>query len=299
MRILRSTALARLGVAAASVALVASVASCGGAPPKPASQPALVVVTGLYPLAQAVDQIGQGRARGENVVPTGTDPRTYRPDASAASKLSQAALVLLGPPGVQPAIDSAVAGSARQVVHVAPPTGGTYFWLDPAAMRSAVEQIASAMETADPRDAATFRSGAVAFRDTLGSTDIDYQSTLSTCPRRDVFVPDVAFAEMTRRYGLTLHVVAGVDQPQAAVVRSAVAAIQATATTTVFVETWGPQPAVRAAAAAAGVKVRYLDTLLGAPPGGWPRQATYVNLLEANLGALSSALGCPDQGAGA
>ena len=258
-----------------------------------------MVVTGLYPLAQAVEQIGQGRARAEDVVPAGADPRTYQPDASTKSKLSQAALIVLGPPGVQPAIDSAVAGSPHPVVHVAPPSGGTYFWLDPAAMRSAVAQIATAMEKADPRDAATFRSGAVAFAETLGSTDIDYQSTLSTCPRRDVFTPDVAFAEVTRRYGLTLHVVAGVDQPQAAVVRSAVAAIQATEATTLFVEPWAPQQTVRAAAAAAGVKVRTLDTLLGAPPGGWPRQATYINLLEANLGALASALGCPDQGAGA
>lgn len=299
MRVLRSSALRRLAVATVSVVLVTSVASCGTARPDAARQPALVVATGLYPLAQAVEQIGQGRARAEDVVPAGTDPRSYRPDASAASKLSRAALIVLGAAGIQPAIDSAVAGSPHPVVHVAPPSGGTYFWLDPAAMGSAVAQIASAMEKADPRDAATFRSGAVAFRETLRSTDIDYQSTLSTCPRRDVFVPDVAFADVTRRYGLTLHVVAGVDQPQAAVVRSAVAAIQATEATTVFVETWGPEQTARAAAAAAGVKVTTLDTLLGAPPGGWPRQATYINLLEANLGALASALGCPDQGAGA
>jgi len=299
LRVLRSTAPGRLAVAAASVVLVTSVASCGSARHNVASQPPLVVVTGLYPLAQAVEQIGQGRARAEDVVPAGSDPRTYEPDASAASKLSQAALVVLGPLGVQPAIDSAVAGSAHPVIHVAPPSGGTYYWLDPAAMRSAVAQIESAMEKADPRDAATFRSGAAAFRDALGSTDIDYQSTLSTCPRRDVFVPDVAFAGMARRYGLTLHVVAGVDQPPAAVIRSAVAEIQATEATTVFVETWAPQPRVTAAAAAAGVKVRTLDTLLGPPPGGWPPQATYINLLEANLGALASALGCPDQGAGA
>jgi ABC-type Zn uptake system ZnuABC Zn-binding protein ZnuA len=153
------------------------------------------------------------------------------------------------------------------------------------------------MERADPRDAGTFRSGAVAFEDTLDSTDIDYRSTLSTCPRRDVFAPDSAFAHTARRYGLTLHVVAGIDQPEATVVRSAAASIQESETTTVFVETWAPEQTVRAAAASAGVQVRTLDTLLGPPPRGWPRQATYVNLLESNLGALASALGC-DQGTG-
>lgn len=288
-----------LALVPAVVMVVLAATSCGPSHRSPAPPPGLVVATGLYPLAQAVDQIGQGRAAADGIVPAGSDPRTYRPDAGGVSKLAQAALILLGPAGVQPAVDSAAANAARPVVHVAASSGGTYFWLDPDAMRAAVPQIASAMEKADPRDAGTFRSGAVAFEDELRSTDYDYQSTLSTCPRRDVFVPDVAFAQTARRYGLTAHVVAGVDQPQAAVVRSAVAAIEAAGATTVFAETWTPDQTVRAAASAAGAKVRTLDTLLGAPAGGWPRQATYINLLEANLGALSSALGCPDAGTGA
>ena len=290
--------------AAGALVMLLAASSCGSGSPPRRSSPGLVVVTGLYPLAQAVEQIGQGRARAQDIVPAGTDPRSYQPGGAAVSVLSGATLVLLGPPGVQPGLDTAAAGSPPRVVHVAPPSGGTYFWLDPASMRAAVPQIAAAMEAADPGDAGTFRSGAVAFQDALGSTDIDYQSTISTCPRRDVFAPDAAFAQMARRYGLTLHVVSGVDQPQSSVigssvVRSAVAAIQAAGATTVFVETWAPEATVRAAAASAGAKVRTLDTLLGPPPGGWPRQATYINLLEANLGALSSALGCPDQGTGA
>lgn len=289
-----------LGSAAAALSLVVfALTSCGSPRPNGPPTPPLVVATGLYPLAQAVVQIGQGRARADDVVPVGADPLTYIPDPAARSELSQAALTLLGPTGFQPELDSSAAGSVRPVVHVAPASGGTYFWLDPAAMRQAVAKIASAMESADPRDAGTFRSGAVAFEDTLDSTDIDYQSTLSSCPRRDVFVPDSAFAQTARRYGLELHLVAGVDQPQSSVVRSAAAAIQATGATAVFVETWTTARATRAAAAAAGVRVLTLDTLVGPPPGGWPRQATYINLLESNLGALSSALGCPDQGTGA
>ncbi|HVA74126.1 MAG TPA: metal ABC transporter substrate-binding protein [Acidimicrobiales bacterium] len=290
----------RLKRFAAALMVSSLLASCGSSPPAPRnSVPGLVVVTGLYPLAQAVEQIGQGRARADNVVPPGQNPLSYQPGTAESAALSNSRLVVLGPTGLQPAIDSAAGSSPERVVHVAPPAGGTYYWLDPAAMRKAVPQIAAAMERADPRDAATFQAGARAFGDALGSTGIDYQSTISTCPRRDVFAPDVAFAQTARAYGLTFHVVAGVDQPQASVVRSAAAAIQASGATTVFVEPWVPQTTVRAAAAAAGVEVRALDTLVGPPAGGWPRQATYINLLEANLGALSSGLGCPSQGSGA
>lgn len=290
----------RIAAAVAVTLAVPGLASCGtGAPARRGSGPGLVAVTALYPLAQAVDQIGQGRAAGKDVVPPGENPLSYAPGGAESAELSDARLVVLGPIGFQPSVDAAVTSRSDRVVHVAAPSGGSYFWLDPAAMRKAVPEIAAAMERADPRDSSTFKAGAQAFEDALDSTGIDYQSTLSTCPRRDVFAPDSAFAQTARTYDLVFHVIGAVDQPQASVVRSAAAAIQATGTTTVFVEPWGPQVTVRAAATAAGAKVRSLDTLMGPPPGGWPRQATYLNLLEANLGALNSALGCPNQGTGA
>lgn len=290
----------RIAAAVTVILGVPALASCsGGAPAARRSGPELVVATALYPLAQAVDQIGQGRATAKDVVPGGDNPLSYTPGGAEAAELSNARLVVLGPTGFQPAIDAATNGGTDRVVHVAPASGGSYFWLDPAAMRKAVPAIAAAMERVDPRDSATFKAGARAFADALGSTGIDYQSTLSACPRRDVFAPDSAFAQTARAYGLVFHVIAAVDQPRASVIRSAASAIQASGTTTVFVEPWAPQDTVRAAAAAAGAKVRTLDTLTGPPAGGWPREATYLNLLEANLGALSSALGCPDQGAGA
>jgi hypothetical protein len=64
--------------------------------------------------------------------------------------------------------------------------------------------------------------------------------------------------------------------------------------TTAFSEPFTGQGTIRAVAAAAHLRVRSLDTLTGPPAGGWPRGATYINLLEANLGALNNALGCPN-----
>jgi zinc transport system substrate-binding protein len=283
------------GLAAAAMVT----AACGSSPNVRSGAPPLLVATGLYPLAQAVVQIGQGRARADDVVPDGADPRSYKPEPSTSASFSAAGLVVLGPAGFQPALDAAVASSGRPAIHVTAPAAGTYFWVDPAAMRDAVAQIADAMEKADPRDAATFRDGATAFEEALKSTDIDYQSTLATCPRRDVFAPDVAFAQTVSAYGLVFHEVGSVDLPERAAVATAAAEITATGTTTVFAEPWVSNTTLRAAAAASGVKVRTLDTLIGAPVDGWPAEASYLNLLEANLGALSSALGCPDLGSGA
>ena len=59
-----------------------------------------------------------------------------------------------------------------------------------------------------------------------------------------------------------------------------------------FGQTWTDDTGVRAVALSAGVGVKTLDTLLGAPAGGWPAHTGYVQLLEGNLGALDGALSC-------
>ncbi len=83
-----------------------------------------------------------------------------------------------------------------------------------------------------------------------------------------------------------------------AAIRNVANEVQTGGATTVFSEPWQPDGVVDAVATAAHVKVRLLDTLAGPPPGGWPRQADYINLMESDLGALSSALGCPNTATG-
>ena len=68
--------------------------------------------------------------------------------------------------------------------------------------------------------------------------------------------------------------------------------------TTLFSEPFVPSGTIQAVAAAAHVKVRVLDPLAGPPSGGWPHRVDYLQLMEANLGALNSALGCPDTSTG-
>ena len=110
---------------------------------------------------------------------------------------------------------------------------------------------------------------------------------------------DDAFAGMARRYGLTDEVVgtaAGPGGAGPAAVAAAAGRVRAAGVTTVFSEPFVPDGTIQAVAAAAHAKVRVLDPLTGAPPAGWPHQADYLRLMEANLGALNGALGCPDPG---
>ena len=279
-------------VAAVLPFCVIATIGCASSQGRPAtSAPALQVVTSAYPLAQAVASIGGGKVRVTDLIPQGSNPFTFRPDPNQISDVQRAGLFVFAGSSVQPGLESLLAVAANKV-DVSTATSQQYFWLDPVAMRAAIPAIETAMENADRGNAGTFRSGARDLELELGSTGIDYQSTLSTCPRRTVFAADNAFAYVAKSYDLDYSPLGASTAPEPGSVSSESASVRAAGATAVFAETWVADSTVNAVASSAGVKVRTLDTLLAPPPGGWPRQATYLNLLESNLGHLSDALGC-------
>jgi zinc transport system substrate-binding protein len=287
----RSAALARAGIGL--VSLASFVSACGGSGTSAPRAPILTVATGLYPLAQAVSEIGGSDVRVTDVVPPGSDPRTYRLSAAQVALVKSSSLVVDVGGGFQPHFEEAAAG-AKSVAAVAGEGSDQFPWLDPNQMLKTVATIASAMERADPEAVPVFRAGARDVSDSVASTGIDYQSTLSTCPRTTIFTPDRAFAAMARDYGLTDRVVTA--EPRS--VAEAASALASTSTTTVFQEPWTANDGIDELVTISHPKVRTLDTLTGPPRRGWPHGATYLGLMEANLGALSRALGCPDQSTG-
>jgi zinc transport system substrate-binding protein len=273
-------------------------ASAGGSTSGPKTPP-VEVVTGLYPLAQAVAAIGTNEVVVTDVVPSGVDPLTYQLTPAETATVHQAALAVVVGDGFQASMETAASGARaevalRQVVRTTDP----YVWLDPPVMHQAVDAIAAALARVDPAEAGHFREGATAFADEVDSTGIDYESTLSACPRQVIVTADGAFSAMAATYGLTDHVVGTASHPSAGAVSAAASAATAGSVTTAFEEPFAGSGTVEAVARAAHLKVRTLDPLAGPPPGGWPHSANYITLLESDLGTLNNALGCPDTSTG-
>lgn len=264
-------------------------------PSSVAGAPVLDVTTGLYPLGEAVQLIGQNKARVTDVVPDGSNPFTYALTASQTEAVHHSGLAVEVGGGFQPPFERAAAG-ARATVAVRPAVGGNggagdpYVWLDPAGMGRAVTTIAAAMERADPDAAPLFRRNATSLQAEISSLGIDYSSTLSACPGTVLVTPDDAFNSMAAAYGRRTVVVG--PAPSSAQVAAAARTVQQVTSTPVVTEPWVNDDGVAAVAAAAHVKLRTLDTLAAFPAGGWPSGADYFSLMEQNLGTLSSLLGC-------
>ena len=251
------------------------------------------MVTGVYPLAQAVQSIGQVDVSVIDLSMPGHDPATLSPTAAQARQVRSAGLVVEMGGGYQPALSRAAAGNPH-VVTLLPVLGGTdpAVWLDPAEMERAVPLIGGALIRADPAAAGDFRNGERDFAQILQSLDIDFMRSLSDCAARAVATPDGAFRPVAARYGFIDDVVTGSAEANPSAIGRDAAGIRAAGATTALTEPYADNAALRAAAEAAHVRIRSIDTLAGPPARGWPAGANYFALMEQDLSVLQGALQC-------
>jgi zinc transport system substrate-binding protein len=272
-------------------------AGCGGST-HTSSAPVISVVSGLWPLAQLAEAIGQGNVSVDDVVPPGSDPRTYVLTASDRARVRSAVVDLEIGGGFQPSFEAAAPG--RTVRLLPSPGASPYVWLDPYTMERTATVVARALERADPEADATFRTGLANVEAEIGTLDDDYQSTLSSCPDQKLVTVDDAFAGLHPRYPVTdIAITSGplTPTPSVATVRREVAAIRATGSDEVYNESWIPESDIIAATTVTRVKVGTLDTLEGPTTSvAWPYRSgqEYVSLMELNLSTISSALHCPN-----
>ncbi len=107
-------------------------------------------------------------------------------------------------------------------------------------MSRAVIVIGAALAAANPPAAGVYRKNAQGFAAEVRSTGIDYESTLSTCPRRTIATADGAFAAIARQYDLSDLILGAATNPSPAQVAKAAQQVTAAGLTTVFSEPFVP-----------------------------------------------------------
>jgi zinc transport system substrate-binding protein len=284
---------ARVGSAAAGISLLAAVlgAGCGTTH---VDAPVLTVVTSLYPLAQAVSEVGAAQVHVVDLATANVDPRTMTLSPEQVTEVHRAALVVDIGGGFQPSVE-AVARGAKRVLALLPALGGTdpYVWLDPSLMQRASTLVQDALTSAEPAAKAVFADGQEDLVAELSSLAIDFQNSLSDCPESTFVTSDGAFTRMATQYGVVDRAIGTSSDPDTAQVTTAAAAITSSHSVTAFEEPYVSNTFLSVAAQAAGVKVRTLNTIETPPASGSRAEVAYSNLMEDDLSAITSALQCP------
>jgi len=180
-------------------------------------------------------------------------------------------------------------------------TGGLdpHVWLDPVLMSQLVGEVERGLAAADPKGAGTYEKKAHALQDQLAALDARYRDRLTGCTRDLLVTSHEAFGYLANRYGLRQEGVAGLSpdtEPDPARLGDLAQLARNQGVTTVFTEeTVSPRIAQTLARDAGGLRTEVLSPLESLTKRERDDKADYFTLMDANLGKIATALGCPER----
>jgi zinc transport system substrate-binding protein len=268
--------------------LVFLAAGCGG---DAGSKHSHEIVAAFYPVAFAAEELARPGTDVVDLTPPGVEPHDLELKPSDVSKLKSAELVLLLGHGFQPQVESA-AGNGDRVVHLLDTPGlhlngsDPHVWLDPVRYGLLVRHIATALHRPDAARPLVAR---------LGALDRQYRTGLRTCTRHEIVTSHEAFGYLAERYGLEQVAITGITpeaEPTPQRLRRVIDAVRSTGATTVFFETLVSPRLADTVARETGAKTAVLDPIEGLTPDEQQAGDDYFTLMQRNLRALRTALGC-------
>ncbi|YAL82150.1 metal ABC transporter substrate-binding protein [Dermacoccaceae bacterium W4C1] len=213
----------------------------------------LDVVTSMYPLQFAVQQIGGDRVSVRNLVKPGQEPHDLELKPKDVAQISDAALFVYQK-GIAGAVDSSAGEAGDAAMNIAPDadlslkftrpaldtsesdhsdhdhdhsdsdsdheheteTGATdpHFWMDPVRYAKVATAIADRLAKVDPEHAAEYRRNATTFTGKLTTLTNELKTGLATCTDKDLVTSHAAFGYLAQRTGLTQIPIAGLSPGQ-------------------------------------------------------------------------------------
>jgi zinc transport system substrate-binding protein len=285
------------------IALAAVLVVSGCEPAPPPARP-LVVAT-IYPLWDFSRQVAGDRAEVVALVPPGVEPHDWEPSPRDVSQVQRATVFVHTGTTVDtwarkllvdPKSRSTVVDASRGLSMLT--RGGAsdpHVWLDPALARAQVEAIATGLGQADPAGRAIYDENAKRFNARLEALDQAFATGLEHCARREIVTSHAAFAYLARRYRLVQVPLMGLA-PEAEPSPADVAAIIKTArglkVTHIFFEPLVSPRLAETLSREIGATPIALNPVEGVTKEEAAAGKGYVELMEANLANLRTALGC-------
>jgi zinc transport system substrate-binding protein len=297
------------------LAVAALVTAALGVEPAGASRSKVSVAASFYPVAFAAQKVGGTRVGVANLTPIGAEPHDLELNSEQLDRLLEAKVAFVLGNGFQPAVEKAADRRDGSTVELLPrlvdakgkkvteegKEGGLdpHVWLDPVLMSQLVGEVERGLAAADPKGAATYEKNSQALQDQLTALDTRYRDRLTGCSRDLLVTSHDAFGYLANRYGLRQEGVAGLSpdaEPDPARLGELAQLARDQGVTTVFTEeTVSPRIAQTLARDAGGLRTEVLSPLESLTKRERDDKADYFTLMDANLGKIATALGCPER----
>jgi zinc transport system substrate-binding protein len=268
-------------------------AACGGGTKAP-SNGLVQVAAAFSPIVEASSRIGDDRVDVINLTPPGVEPHDIELTPNQISAVLNADVLIYLGGGFQPAVEELVGRRGGASVDLL--TGkDPHIWLDTAAWRDAVGEIAEALSEADPPGKDVYEKNLEAYQTELTALDANLRAGLRDCKRRVIVTAHEAFGRLAARYNLEQIAIAGISpdaEPSAAHLAELRRVVQERGVTTIFTEELVSPKVAETLARSTGARTAVLDPIESLSEGALRSGKTYLSQMLENLKRLRMALEC-------
>lgn len=262
------------------------------------------VVASLFPVADFSRAIGGDRVTVRLLLPPGVEAHAFEPAPSDIVSIGHAGIFVytgrLLEPWLQGILQSETARPGAVIDAGAGVDTGTlsdpHYWLDLDNARIMVENILAALVARDPSSAGYYRSNAEAYIKKLAELDERYRRALATCERRVIVTGGHAsYGYLAKRYGLQQAAAYGSSpdaEPSPQDLARLTDILRKEGGGVVFHEELLDPRVARTIAAETGAKLLLLHGAHNISRDEQMRGATFLSLMEQNLGHLREGLRC-------
>ncbi|MET9536705.1 zinc ABC transporter substrate-binding protein [Streptomyces sp. NPDC006553] len=328
-RLISSTAVA--GAVALGIVTLSACGGTSDAADK-GSDGKLDVVASFYPMQYLAEQIGGGHVAVNTLTKPGVEPHDLELKPKQIGELGEADVVLylkgiqpavddaIAQAGVKNTVDAATLtkleahgtgvghaghdhaeGEHAEGEHAEEEAGhdhgseagaDPHIWLDPVKYAEVAKGVGTALEKADPANAADYKKNTDALVKKLGDLNTDFANGLKNTTTKTFITTHSAFGYLAERYGLDQEGISGIDpesEPSPARIKELQDVAKKDKVTTVFFETLASDKTAKTLAGDTGLKTDVLDPLEGITDTS--KGDDYIEVMRSNLAALQKALG--------
>ncbi|MBT2728530.1 zinc ABC transporter substrate-binding protein [Bacillus sp. ISL-75] len=274
----------------------------------------LQIVTTFYPMYYFAQKVAGNSANVELLVPNGAEPHDWEPTAKDMAKIQDADMFIYNSRYFETWTEKVLKSINDSNLKVIEASNGIelmdalesedeeeeghsehasskdpHVWLSPVLAQQEVNNIAKALEQADPKNKDQFEKNAAALNSELSDLDRLYKETIDKAQRKEFVTQHAAFGYLAKQYGLTQIPIAGLSPDVEPTLGKLAALTELTKKDNVkiiYFEELTSSKVAQTLAKEIGAKTEVLNPLEGLTKEEQEKGLDYIDVMKKNLEAL-------------
>ena len=274
------------------------------------------VTTTIFPLYDAVKNIGGDKVLLNNIIPFGVEAHDFEPKPKDMATLSKADLFIVSSSAFEPwskkVVNSLKIGTKTvdmsqkvKLLKIKDDDHGhrhghshasydPHYWLSIDNYMTVVKETAAVLSKADPANAKVYETNLAEYIKKLSLLKTEYEA-LKTCKNKKVIVNHDAFGYLSNDYGITQYSISGMSpesKPSAKQIAKLVEIVKKEKINTVFFEEFASDKVAKTIAKEANAKTDALRPVENITVEESKKGVGYIDVMRQNLSKLKGAMDC-------